>query len=61
MPEQYLTEKDLFHIKSVIDCLKRQDAVDICFDCKVIEANGDTLGTIRFGESGYAFFFNTVE
>lgn len=53
----YLTAKDLNDILSMVETLNAQwPNTDLAFDVKVIDANGETLGEIKFSEDKYAFY-----
>lgn len=47
-------------MKAVADTLNFLNAgkSDIRFEVKVLDSNGDSLGTIEFSESGYVFYLS---
>lgn len=53
MAGQYATEEDLNKIKGLLHYLNTNwSAADLAVDVKLVDANGDLLGTVQITESG---------
>jgi hypothetical protein len=56
--DQFIAEAELNAIKGLMHYLNQPNAADdsMTFEVRMIDANGDSLGSIKRGEAEYVYF-----
>lgn len=58
----FMTSDEMESVKNLVDHLNDAPALEVGFDVKVFDANGEVLGTIEMGPtSTYVFFLGERE